>query len=256
MSKGKGKSVDEVQQSVPRAKKYTLLLRPRNSPLELDFLSWRPLESLCRPSPKNITQLGFHLLGVGIVIASICILLANVFQNFTPGSLLSANTSSPGLASCAEKQPCLNEKSENGDPASSVTKVVPVVTGQTPTPTVGVRPDPTAAGSATPDSIPSMPLLVAAQTILTVSRFDICDPGRSTPLVLMNKGGAALLWSEDTTKTSRGISVTDPKSAYLILPGKSARVTVWCRRNLPVAKYMLVIDFNGGSVSIEIDVTR
>ncbi|HEV2471271.1 MAG TPA: hypothetical protein VGS41_01315, partial [Chthonomonadales bacterium] len=62
----------------------------------------------------------------------------------------------------------------------------------------------------------------------------------------------ALLWSQDAAHTSAGITVTDPGRAYLIQPGESAKVAVWCRRALQIAKYTLMIDFNGGTVSIPI----
>jgi hypothetical protein len=99
-------------------------------------------------------------------------------------------------------------------------------------------------------------LLVVAPQSLTVSRKDVCNAGASVPLTLMNEGGELLLWSEDTGHTSRGMHISDPSGRYLIMPDQSVSATVRCRRGLPLAQYRLVIDFNGGEVSVPVTIVR
>lgn len=240
-------------------------IRPRGSSLKIGKSALQPLAASSVPSKRSIFRLGFHLVGVGIVVFSTCYLLANGSGYSSLSPLVSVSPTMPTRAEsalCADIEQCLSKKTAIGKATTT-----PVASGQTPTPvTVGKptpapqpsaqpTPQPSSTPTLTPDPTASAPLLAVAPRSLVVSRVAVCNAGLAVPMTLTNQGGALLLWSEDTRQTSRGIRVSDPAGRYLIMPGLSASVIVRCWRGLPTAQYTLVIDFNGGVVRVPVTVT-
>ncbi len=273
MSKGKGSLRRWTKQPAPPGeRKQALWIRPHGAPLQVGAGSRHaePLVAQHIPTSKTIIHIVFNLAGVAIILASIWLLLLNLPKSAgsVENNLLSPR--SPELATCAGIERCVAKSpttinnvpggtaTKGATPSSTLTPVVTQGAGTTPTPakTSTPAPTPTLGVTGTPPPTSTVPALQVVPQSLTISGSSVCRIDIQTPLTLINAGGSPLLWSQDTSKTSPGFTITDPGGTYLIQPGQIASASVRCRRNLPVGQYVLAIDFNGGMVEVPVIVTK
>ncbi len=240
-------------------RKPLLLIRPRGFSLELEnVLFVRRLSPSRIPTVKSVLRIVLNLSSVLVVVGAAWFLVSEALIYAYPG-IEQTTTTKPQI--CANINRCVMPilKTPTSPVVSEGTRI--------PTPTVlatftpATRPTKTPAPKPSPD--PTLPPTVTPTTaylqvtpmLLTISLISVCDKGQSTILLLTNTGGTPLVWFQDTTKSSRGITITDPTRTHLLQPGKSVNALVNCLSTLVVGLFTLVINYNGGVVKVAVKIT-
>jgi len=249
MAKAMRKKGDLADQStepmVMSGKKPAIIIHPYNASRQVTGQDISPLQVRWR----SALRLMMDLLCVCILIAALWLVVVH-----TIGSLQGTKS----LPVCGRTLPC--STSHQSSSPSTMTPTATATPGMTIMMT-GVAQEGNTPGSVVnPTPKPTLqPTPIGAQLStpslhISVSRTPFCAQKLALPLKLMNTGGASLLWWEDTVNTSPGILIKDPANMYLIQPGKTVNVNMFCSPNLTKEHYHLQLLYNGGALDIAINV--
>lgn len=235
---GSGSSID----TGGPVKKTPLIIRP-------DHRTSKPRKrrgAAPRLNRKQAAKLGANLLGVCILLVAVGVFMAQASGSFKKVShvpvcigqqlCLQSGTGSTGL----------NTLTLRSTPTGAQHSVTPAVSGigthlSTPTP---------AAPTATPTSIFAQ--LIVQPASITIPHYSYCSTHKLVmPIQLQDAGGQPVIWRQGT-KTSPGLSITVSPNSYLIEPGQTVKVRLFCSPIDVKGHYHLQIEYNAGVVNIPV----
>lgn len=233
-------------ESESRKKKPPLVIRPdhsyqwpRHAPVRV-HVSWR-----------TVLKLGINILGV-LLLAGAGVLVLTQIRGSLDGSsrtpvcvgdqLCTANGTS--RAGTTSSSPVASQSATASNGLSLLPTVIAIIT---PTPG-SVQPTPT----ATP---PPYPVLKVMPANATIAHDPYCSNHKVALIVqLQNTGGQPLIWRQGG-KTSPGFTMNVSGNGYLIEPGQMVKVKLSCSPNDIKGHYHVQIAYNGGTMSIPVQVT-
>ena len=252
-----GKLADQPPQPLkPGTKKTRLWIRPHSSSYELPYYTSLPF----RMSGKSLLRITMDLLGVAILLGSLWLVL----HYYASGSLAGKGCTSQQSCNVQQSPRTGVQSSLTGAQTATVTpspaptprRVASPITypNLAPSPTLTRTPGPTLAPRLTPT--PRVAILTVTPVTFIISYPLVCSQNLPTPFILMNTGSRALVWWVDKKTTSPGLRVTAASKNYLLQPERTVTANLMCRTVAGPDQYKLQLLYNGGSLTIPVQISR